>query len=78
MPSRLTAAKRLREFRLLLGYGSAASFARDIGLPPARIYYYERVGFNRAMPMLSVVRVVNAKFGGGALCTDWLAKLARA
>ena len=67
----MTNARRLRELRLSLGYKTAASFARAIGYPPAKICRYERQGFVQAGPMLRFVWAME-KGGLGTVSFDWL------
>ena len=69
---RANAAARLREFRLSLGYETAAGFARDIGLPPSKIRRYEQVGFIQGGPLMALVWAIEGKLGKGALSLDWL------
>ena len=57
-------AERLRELRLALGYKTAASFARAIGYPPAKIRRYERVGIACSGALEKFTKAVdNAGFG---------------
>ncbi len=71
---RATSAKRMRELRLSLGYKTAASFARAIGYPPAKIRRYEREGFIQAGPMMKFVWAME-KLGLGGISIDWLLNL---
>ena len=64
-------AKRLRELRLLLGYETAASFARAIGYPPDKYSRYERRGIERTGVVLRLVRAIKTS-GHGQVSYDWL------
>ncbi len=64
-------AGRLRALRLFLGYETAASFARAIGYPPAKIRRYEREGFIQSGPMMEFVWAMD-KLGLGEISIDWL------
>ena len=64
-------AKRLRELRLLLGYETAASFARAIGYPPDTYSRYERHGISNSDVLKRLVDVIKAS-GHGTVRWDWL------
>ena len=68
---RATVAKRIRELRLSLGYKTAASFARAIGYPPAKICRYEREGFIQGGPLMKLVWAME-EVGLGEISIDWL------
>ena len=68
---RATVAKRMRELRLSLGYKTAASFARAIGYPPAKIRRYEREGFIQGWPLMKFIWAMD-KLGLGEISIDWL------
>ena len=69
--SRSELGARLRETRLFLGYETAASFARAIGYPPAKIGRYERVGMQCSGKLLALVKAID-EAGFGELSLEWL------
>ena len=68
---RATVAKRFRELRLSLGYTTAASFARAIGYPPAKICRYEREGFTQGGTLMEFIWAMD-RLGVGEISIDWL------
>lgn len=57
------AARRIRTARRLAGYGTAADFARNIGINPRRQQRLERQAFARMTPMLPVLEALHDQHG---------------